>query len=101
LHQERTDVREGSGATLGDAVGGECFKELAEDMVDINVGDVIASETDEFGGKVGLWRGGRGSARAVTKMGEAKALSFGIGGEGATAAIGKLELTKGEIGGSL
>ena len=97
LHQESSDVREGSGATRGDAVAGERFKEFAEDMVDVDVGDVIAGETGEFGGKVGLWRGWRGAV-SVTKMGEAQALSFGMGGKGATAAIGELELAKGGIG---
>ena len=45
LHQESSDVREGSGATRGDAVAGERFKEFAEDMVDVDVGDVITGET--------------------------------------------------------
>jgi hypothetical protein len=31
-------------------------------------------------------------------MSEAKALAFGVGGKGTTAAVGKLELAKGGIG---
>jgi hypothetical protein len=98
-HEKRGDVGQGSGATLRDAVGGDRFKELAEDMVDVDVGDVIAGETGEFGGEVGLC-GWLGSAMAVAKMGEAKTVAIRIGGKGTVAAISKLELTQGGGGGS-
>lgn len=91
LHKQRGDVGQGSGATRGDAIGGEGVKGLAEDVVDVDVGDEIACGAGEFGGEVGLWRG---SAMGVAKVGEAKAVAFGMGREGAAAAIGKLELTQ-------
>jgi hypothetical protein len=54
LHKQGADVGQGSGATNGNAVVGECIKELAQNMVDVNVGGEITGRAGELCGKVGL-----------------------------------------------
>ena len=48
LHEQVADVGEGGGTARGDAIGGESFKEFAEDVVDIDLSDEIAGGAGEF-----------------------------------------------------
>lgn len=95
LSDETGDVGEGSGAAIRDPIGGEGVKKLAEDVVDVNLGDVIAGRTAEVGGKVGFDGGlGFGFGGDVAEVGEAEAVAFGMGREAAEASIGEFVLAE-------
>jgi hypothetical protein len=98
LREQATDIGESAGATGRDAVGGKGAEEIAEDVVDIDLGDEIAGGAGEFGGEVvfawgiGLGFGGFFEAFDVTGVGQTKAVAFGESGKGAEASIGKFEM---------
>lgn len=46
------DVGEGGGAFGRDAIGGEKREEIAEDVVDVDLSEVVAGRGGEFGGEI-------------------------------------------------
>jgi len=90
LREEAADVGESSGASWSDAVGGEGLEEIAENVVDVNLGDEIAGGRGELGGEIILAWLGFGAAG----VDEAKAVMLGMSGEAAHAAIGESKLAK-------
>lgn len=94
LGDETSDVSEAGGATVGDAVGRESVEELSQDVIDVDLGDVVASGAGQFGGEIVFALLGLVFGVASAEMGEAEAFPFGVGGEAAHAAIGKSELAK-------
>lgn len=101
LQHEGGDVSEGAGAASGETVGSEGVKELAENVVDVDLGDVIAGGAVEFGGEVVLALLGGGLGAGGAGVHETEAVAVGIGGEAAEASIGELELAEIEdVGGS-
>jgi hypothetical protein len=90
LHEEETDVGKAGGAAGRDAVGGEGGEEIAEDVVDVDLGDEIAGGAGELGGEIVLALLDAGAAG----VGEAEAVVLGVGGEAAHASIGEFELAK-------
>ncbi len=52
LRQLAGNVGECAGASGGDAVGGECLKEFAKNVVDVDLGGEITAGTGEFRGEV-------------------------------------------------
>ena len=95
LQEERSDVSEGSGAAGGEAVGGEGVEKFSENVVDVDLGDVVAGEAGNLGGEIIFARLRLGLSLGVAKVGEAEALAFGMGGKAALAAVGKGELSDG------
>jgi len=91
-HEEIGDVGEAGGAPGRNALGGECVEEIAEDVVDVDLGDEVASGTGKFGGEIVLaWLGLGGDDAGVR---EAESVVLGVGGEAAHATIGKFKLAK-------
>jgi hypothetical protein len=86
------DVGEAGSAFVGDAIGGEGVKEFAEDVVDVDLGDVIVGEAADFAGKI-LFAGFlfKGHGAGVI---EAETVVFRVGGKAAHASIGEGELTE-------
>lgn len=71
------DVGEGAGAFAGDFIGGEHIEEIAEDVVDINLREVMAERRlklfGKFAGEVLLVRGGlRGVGSGIIGEGDGK-----------------------------
>jgi len=95
LCEKIADVGEGGGALGRHAVGGEGVEELAEDVIDVNLGDESAAGAAEFVGEVVFALGGAAVDGAVTA---AETFVGGDAGHGAAASIGVLELAETEIG---
>lgn len=93
LREEMGDIGEGAGAAGRDAIGGEGFKELSEDVVDIDLVEEVAGGAAKFGGEIVFAGEGLGVA-ASTEMGKAEAFAFGVSGKAAHAAVGIGELAK-------
>jgi hypothetical protein len=96
LDDEVGNIGESAGAVRGDAIGGESFKELAEDVIDVHLKDEIAAGAGEEGGEVVFARLGF----AAATVSEAVAFTFGMAGEATHAPIGESELAK-IVGGSV
>ena len=92
LRQLTGDVGEGAGTASGDAVGGEGFKELAENVVDVDLGGEIAAGACEVLGEIVLAL--RGFVVEETGVGEAEAVVFGMSRETAEAAVGEFEFAE-------
>lgn len=82
------DIGEGGGAFRRDAIGGEGFKEFAEDVVDINLGDEIAGGAGEFFDEIVFAVIGAAMDGGVV---EAEAFVTGVGGHGAEFAVGEFK----------
>jgi len=54
LEEIETDISEGGGAFCGNTIGGEGLKEVAQDVVDVNLSEEIAGGRGEFFGEIGL-----------------------------------------------
>jgi hypothetical protein len=87
LREQAADVGERASSSRRDAVGGESTKEIAEDVVDVDLGDEIAAGTLEFGGEIvfAWWLFGV----LLTSVREAEAVMFGTGREAAGASVGE------------
>ena len=87
LGEETTDVGEGAGTAGRDAVGGKGGKEIAEHVVDIDLGDENAAGTLEFFGEIvfALRRFGV----LLASVAEAESIMLGAGGETTHAAVGE------------
>jgi len=85
------DIGEGGGTLGRDAVCSQGLEELAEDMVDINLGDEIAGGAGEFLDEIVL-----AVKRAAVDGGvvEAEAFVAGMGGHGAEFAVSEFEGAK-------
>ena len=92
LRELAGDVGKGAGAASGDAIGGEGFKELAEDVVDVDLGGEIAARTGEFFGEVVFALGWFIVEKA--SMRKAEAVVFGVSREAAEAPIGEFEFAE-------
>ena len=92
LHQEVADIREGGGTLGRDAVGGEGLEELAEDVIDIDLGDEIAGGAGEFFDEIVFAVKGAAVDGGVV---EAESIVPGMGGQGAVMSVGKLKAAKG------
>ena len=95
LQEQMADISERGGAARRDAVGGEGFKEFAEDVVDIDLGDEITGGTGKLfeeivfamlGAAVGgaviaaeslvVWMRRHGTAFAVGELKSAKSVEW-------------------------
>jgi hypothetical protein len=85
------DVGEG-GSTFGrDAVGGQGLEELAEDVIDINLGDEIAGGAGEFFDEIVFAVEGSAVDGGVA---EAEAVVVWMGGHGAEFAVGEFKVAE-------
>jgi hypothetical protein len=91
LQQEVADVGEGCGAAGRDAVGGQGLEELAEDMVDVNLGDEIACRAGELFDEIVFAVEGAAVDGGVV---EAEAVVVWVGGHGAEFAVGEFKVAK-------
>jgi len=92
LQEEEGNVSQAGGAAGRDTVGGEGGEEIAENVVDVDLGDEIAGGAGELGGEIVVarrWLEGSGAG-----MGKAKAVVLGMGGQSAEASIGEFKLAK-------
>jgi hypothetical protein len=88
LHQEMADIGEGGGAFGRDAIGGEGLEEFAENVIDINLRDEIASGAREFLDEIVFAVKGAAVDGGVV---EAEAVVFRMGGHGAEFAVGEFK----------
>ena len=86
LQEEMADVGEGGGALGRDAVGGEGLEELAEDVVDVDLGDEIAGGAREIVAEVVFTVEGAAVDGGVV---EAKSVVFGMRGHAAAFGVGE------------
>ncbi len=91
LQEQMADISERGGAARRDAVGSEGFKEFAEDVVDINLGDEIAGRAGEFFEEIVLAVLGAAVGGAVIA---AKSLVVGMRRHGTAFAVGELKSAK-------
>lgn len=91
LHQEVADIGEGGGAFGRDGIGGEGLEELAEDVVDINLGDEIAGGACELLEEIVFAVKGAAVDGGVV---EAEAVVVWMGGHGAEFAVGEFKVAK-------
>jgi hypothetical protein len=91
LHQEMADIGEGGGALGGDAIGGEGLEEFAEDVIDVNLGDEIASGAGEFFDEIVFAVKGAAMDGGVV---EAEAVVVWVGGHCAEFAVGEFKGAK-------
>jgi hypothetical protein len=88
LHEQVADVGEGGGTARGDAIGGESFKEFAEDVVDIDLSDEIAGGAGEFSKEIVFPMEGAAMDGAMV---EAESIVTGMSGHAAAFAVGELK----------
>jgi len=86
LQEEMADVGEGGGALGRDAVGGEGLEELAEDVVDIDLGDEIACGAGEVVAEIVFAVGGAAVDGGVV---EAKSVVLGMRRHAAAFSVGE------------
>lgn len=91
LQEQMADISERGGAAGRDAVGSEGFKEFAEDVVDIDLGDEIAGGTGEFFEEIVLAVLGAAVGGAVVA---AESLVVGMRRHGTAFAVGELKSAK-------
>ena len=91
LQEQMADISERGGAAGRDAVGSEGFKEFAEDVVDIDLGDEIAGGTGEFFEEIVLAVLGAAVGGAVVA---AESLVVGMRRHGTAFAVGEFEICK-------
>jgi len=90
------DIGEGGGTLGRDAVCSQGLEELAEDMVDINLGDEIASGAGELFDEIVFAVEGAAVEGAALDGGvvEAEAVVIWMGGHGAEFAVGEFKGAK-------
>jgi len=89
--EELADVSEGGGAAGRDAVGGKGLEEAAEDVVDVNLGKVIACGAAEFFDEIVFAVEGAAPGGGVA---ETVAFVLGMGGHAAMPAVGEFKFAK-------
>jgi hypothetical protein len=91
LQQEVADIGESGGAAGRNTVGSQGLEELAEDMVDVNLGDEIAGRAGEFLDEIVFAMEGAAMDGGVV---EAEAVVVLVCGHGAEFAVGEFKGAK-------
>jgi hypothetical protein len=91
LQQEMADIGEGGGAAGRNTVGGQGLEELAEDVVDVDLGDEISGGAGKLFDEIVFAMEGAAMDGGVV---EAEALVVWMGGHGAEFAVGEFKVAK-------